>query len=98
MKDGLKEIIGREISAVVVAANREQPHNQVVLIFADGSYFEFYGDFSCAGGVDPGGLDRAVRYVKMMHAQVTTVYLRGRPAYFEKVEAVREEAKGKTLN
>jgi hypothetical protein len=54
MKDGLKEIIGRQIASVVVAhSEKGSPRHQVFLVFTDGSNFELWGDsFSCCGGVD----------------------------------------------
>ena len=54
MKDGLKDIIGRQVAAVVVArSDKGSPRNQVFLVFTDGSNFEFWGDsFTCCGGVD----------------------------------------------
>jgi hypothetical protein len=53
MKEGLKHIIGKEISAVVVAGGEGVPKQQVFLVFADGTRFEFHGEsFSCCGGPD----------------------------------------------
>ena len=53
MKNGLKGIIGKQIAAVVVASGRA-PRQQVFLVFADGTRFEFWGEnFSCCSGLDP---------------------------------------------
>lgn len=74
MKDGLKDIIGRQVAAVVVAkSDKRPPHIQVFLVFTDGSHFEFWGDaFSCGGGVDR---TRDIeRYVKSGGGEITNVY------------------------
>ena len=74
MKDGLKEIIGRQIAAVVVAkSDKGTPRHQVFLVFTDGSNFELYGDaFNCCGGVDR---TRDIeRYVKSGGGEITHVY------------------------
>ena len=74
MKDGLKDIIGRQIAAVVVARNEHgSPRHQVFLVFTDGANFEFWGDaFSCCGGVDR---TRDIeRYVRSGGGSITRVY------------------------
>ena len=74
MKDGFKEIIGRQIAAVVVARSETaSPRHQVFLVFTDGSNFELWGDsFSCCGGVDR---TRDIeRYVKSGGGKITNVY------------------------
>ena len=53
MKNGLKDIIGKHITAVVVAQSDRAPKQQVFLVFADGTRFELYGEsFSCCSGLD----------------------------------------------
>lgn len=76
MKDGIREIVGKTISGVVIAQNQERsPRNQVFLTFSDGTYFEIWGDsFTCAGGVDRGTADDAIAYAKSFHAQITQKY------------------------
>ena len=74
MKDGLKEIIGRQIAAVVVASSdKRSPRNQVFLVFSDGSNFEFWGDtFSCCGSVNR---TRDIeRYIASGGGKITAVY------------------------
>jgi hypothetical protein len=53
MKNGLEDIIGKQIAAVVVARSDHAPRHQVFLVFPDGTRFEFWGeDFSCCSGLD----------------------------------------------
>jgi hypothetical protein len=53
LKTGLKHIIGKEITAVVVASSDRAPKHQVFLVFADGTRFELHGEsFSCCSGLD----------------------------------------------
>lgn len=79
MKGGLKEIIGKTITSVVVGSNKTDPQNQVFLIFSDGTRFEFWGpQFSCAGGVDSGGVSEAIHHIEVsMGGTVTNVYPKG---------------------
>ena len=74
MKDGLKYIVGKRIAAVVVASSKQRsPHNQVFLVFFDGSRFELYGDnFSCCGGLDDAS--RIPAYVKSGQGEIVRVY------------------------
>ena len=73
MKDGLKEIVGKQIAAVVVATSDGPPRNQVFLVFADGSNFEFYGEnFTCCGGLDR--TRHIERYIESGRGQITSVY------------------------
>lgn len=73
MKDGLKEIIGKQIATVVVARNDRGARVQVFLVFSDGSNFEFYGDdFTCCAG-----LDRTAdieRYVESANGRIVKVF------------------------
>lgn len=77
MKRGVKEIIGKTISSVVVGYNRKDPQNQVFLIFDDGTQFEFWGrDFNCAGGVDIGDQAKAINYIEKLGGSVTQIHPR----------------------
>lgn len=77
MKGGLKHIVGKQIAAVVVAASERSPHEQVFLVFADGSSFEFWGDdFNCGAGLDR--VDGIARYVKSNQGEIVRAY--GHPA------------------
>lgn len=77
MKNGLREIIGKTITDVVVAYNKHRdPANQVFLVFDDGTYFEFWGaQFNCNSGVDRGGMAAVTDYVERVHAaKIVDVY------------------------
>ena len=73
MQHGLKEIVGKQIAAVVVAESKSQPRNQVFLVFADGSNFELYGEnFTCCAGLDR---TRDIeRYIELGKGRITRVY------------------------
>jgi hypothetical protein len=85
MKDGIKQIVGKTISAVVIANNVRRPHHQIFLVFDDETSYEIYGDsFTCAGGIDKKGIDRVLRYAKVaMGAVVSHVYLGAGPSNVE---------------
>lgn len=76
MKSGLREIIGKTITDVIVARNNHRdPANQVFLVFDDGTFFEFWGaQFNCNGGVWQGGVAEAEYYVGRCEAQVVARY------------------------
>ena len=73
MKNGLKDIIGKQITAVVVASSDRAPKQQVFLVFADGTHFEFWGEsFSCCSGLDPAeGIEP---YVESGAGKIVSVY------------------------
>ena len=76
MKGGLKHIIGKQIAGVLVAASERSPREQVFLVFADGSSFEFWGDdFNCGAGLDRS--DGIWRYVTSGKGEIVRAY--GRP-------------------
>ena len=73
MKDGLKSIIGKRISAVVVAKGDIGRGNQVFLVFTDGTRFEFYGEkFNCVGELDDAA--GIAEYVESAGGEVTKVF------------------------
>ena len=75
MKDGVKDIVGKTIEAVVVARNDRDPLNQVFLVFEDGTYFEFWGpNFSCAGGIVQGGKEKVTSYIQKLGGRITGIY------------------------
>jgi hypothetical protein len=76
MKNGVKDIVGRRVSGIVVVESTQVPRRQVFLIFDDNTYFEFYGDhFTGAGGIDKGGaVDAATYATKVMGAKIDVVY------------------------
>ncbi len=75
MKEGLGDILGKTISAVVVAENNRQPRHQVFLVFSDDTQLELYGEaFTCSGSLDRGGVPRAESYAKKLGARITEIY------------------------
>jgi hypothetical protein len=66
MKPGIKQVLGKTISGVVIAENDDRPKMQMFLIFTDGSQLEFYSDddFTCANDLDHGGITRSIRYIE----------------------------------
>ena len=76
MKDGIKEIVGKRISAVVVARKKTgPPPAQVFLVFDDNTHFEIYGSFTGAGGLDKGGVNKAIDYATTtMKAEIESVF------------------------
>ena len=76
MKEGLKDIVGKTVTAVAVAENEaNSPHHQVFLVFSDGTYFEFYGDqINCCAGVDAGDLTRACSYAEKCGSTIRATY------------------------
>lgn len=66
MKSEVSHIVGRRIAGVIVKAGSGSPKSQVFLLFDDGMYYEFYSnDKICgAGGVDPGGYQAALAYLR----------------------------------
>ena len=69
MKDGIRNILGKTVKEVVYSDDaRNSDH--VFLVFTDGTYFELWGDsITCAGGLDHGDIDSAVRYAKSSGAE-----------------------------
>jgi hypothetical protein len=63
--EGLSEMLGKTVTGVIAKQSRlnRPPHSQLFLIFSDGTYLEIWGDVHPAGGVDPGGLEKARRYL-----------------------------------
>ena len=75
MKDGVKDIVGKTITSVVVGSGDMPPRAQVFLIFTDGTSFEFYGEaFSCCGGLDRQDVNSAQRYIRKAGGSVNDVY------------------------
>lgn len=73
-KDGIGQIVGKTIKSVILSEdNRKNPPlNQIFLVFADGTYFEIYGEFFTGGtGLHPGGEEAAVKYAKMFDGKIT---------------------------
>lgn len=71
VKDGVRELVGRTVTNVVVAENTRQPYTQVFLVLDDGTYYEFYGTVNSASGARLGSADDAERYARMFGGVVT---------------------------
>ena len=101
MKDGFKDIVGRQIAAVVVAANEKRPpRSQVFLVFTDDTCFELYGDaFTGCAGIDQA--DRIASYVKSAGGKIVRVYgkaqLDSTVATGSAMRGIRNEAPPETL-
>ena len=70
MKDGIRQIVGKTISGVVVKEADRLPRMQVYLLFTDGTYFEIYsgsGDMSWASCLDVGSIERVREYMSPAH-------------------------------
>jgi hypothetical protein len=65
MADAVPGIIGKTIAHVVVKRRPDRPIGQVFLVFADGTYYEFYSagdDITGTSAIDTGGLEDVRRY------------------------------------
>lgn len=81
MKSTIGEIVGKEVTGVVVAYNAHEPRKQVFLRFRDGTYLELWGEsFSCTSAIDRGGLPEILAYTKAMGAYDVVIYPEGSDA------------------
>ena len=66
MKDGIYEIKGKMISDVAYKiGGSNEPKSQVILVFTDGTYFEFYSEFiDGISGCRDGGLETVNRLLR----------------------------------
>lgn len=72
MKDGVRETIGKCISAVIIAKNNRAPQTQIFFVFDDDTYFEIYGDtFTGTGGVDKGSIAAVEEYLSRVNGNIT---------------------------
>ena len=80
MRESIKEILGKTITGIVVAESPRTPEMQVFMLFSDDTYFELFGvgnGFTCAGGVDPGGIDKVHSYLsKFNQAEIKMEFIR----------------------
>ena len=75
MKDGIKQIIGKTVTGVLVVRNERPPARQVFLLFSDDTCFEFWGnDFTGAGGVDPGDARSVQESIERAGGEVRASY------------------------
>ena len=60
---------------MVVAEGNHSQEDQVFLLFSDGTHLEFYGSsFTCADGLDRGGVAEACSYAEKCGAHISAVY------------------------
>ena len=59
-------LIGKTIKDVIIVNRNEgTPHSQVFILFDDNTHYEFYGDdIHPSGGVDEGGRNEILNYVR----------------------------------
>ena len=69
MKQGLAQLVGKQIAAVVFAENAGGPRQQVFLAFSDGTSFEFSGEKSSCNA----RLDRAAAIAASLEDSGATV-------------------------
>jgi hypothetical protein len=76
MKNGIRQIIGKSVSGVVLAENDERsPRTQLFLTFSDGTYLEIWGDeFTYAGAFDRGTIETASAYAKKFGSRITEIH------------------------
>lgn len=68
MKDGIKEIIGKRVSSVVIAHDKKsQPRHRIFLVFDNETFYEIYRKlFTCCSGVVRKAIERALEYAKLV--------------------------------
>ena len=68
-------LIGKTIKDVIIVNRYEgTPHSQVFLLFDDNTHYEFYGDdIRPSGGVDDGGRNEILNYVRDSGAHVKSL-------------------------
>ncbi len=77
MKDGIKEILGKTITGVVVKARDDAPRSQVFLLFSDNTHFELYcqdADIQGTGGLWRGGVEDVRKYMSATARIVLEAY------------------------
>ena len=77
MKSGIKQIIGKTVTGVVVADShiRNCPDRHIFITFTDGTFFEVYGEnFSGASGLNTGGLPEVMDYVNHLEVSIIDIY------------------------
>ncbi len=63
-RGAFEKMIGKRIKGVVVKESSDVPQAQVFLLFADDTYFEFYGNsISGCNDIDHGGLETVKNYM-----------------------------------
>lgn len=66
IKPDLTKIVGKTITGILLKENVKgfgsQPQTMLLLVFSDGTFYEFYGDITPTSGLRPDGLAGARRY------------------------------------
>jgi hypothetical protein len=66
IKPDLTKIVGKMITGVLLKENVKgfgsQPQTMLLLVFSDGTFYEFYGDIAPTSGLRPDGLSGARNY------------------------------------
>ena len=71
MKGGIRKVLGKTISGIVVAGNDKEPKIQLFLTFTDGTFFEIWGNsFDCCSELDSGGVSEVKRYAESHGATI----------------------------
>jgi len=77
IKFALADILGKEIENIVVATRTENnPRIQIILIFSDDTYYEFYSDvdISMASGICAGDSETVLTLVNEWPDTETTLF------------------------
>ena len=74
-RDNLSKLIGKTIKDIIfVNRSARTPRCQVFILFDDNTHFEFYGDnILASGGVDDGGKNEILNYVRNSGAYVSSL-------------------------
>ena len=71
MKSGIRQVLGKTISGIVVTGNDKEPMIQLFLTFTDGTFFEIWGNsFDCCSELDSGGVAEVKMYAESQGATI----------------------------
>ena len=73
--NGLQALIGKQIAGIITVQGRKTgPHDQVLLVFDDDTYFEIFGsELEWLEGVHPGGHDAVMKTVRTEGGYITEI-------------------------
>jgi hypothetical protein len=72
VRGAFERMIGKRIKGVVVKESGDLPRVQVFLLFADDTYFEFYGNsITGCNDIDHGGLEAIKKYMAAPQRKIT---------------------------
>lgn len=74
VKSQIAQIIGKRITGILVSEHEKSPEQQIVLVFDDETFYEFYGRISTAGDSDQGGIGAAIYYAEAFRNSRMTWY------------------------